>query len=156
MRKLARQPAKEKEQKKISLTDDRFYIAADKIEDERVGREMPDAVMQKHRADELPGVGVPDTGIADAKVNASEPGLIRLDHQLRDKHSHVRANQPQQNHALRPRPRFRKRRGLPTRQTHAPRVSHRQFLVDFKTSPGRLPETILNAQSSPRCVTCRP
>jgi hypothetical protein len=109
----------------MSLPENRFKIASEKIQDEHVSEQMPRAVVQKHRGDKLPGISVADAAITQAKIIADESRLIEFDTQLRDKDRQVRADQGQQDEALALRPTLRVGRRFPARQTHFARVSQR-------------------------------
>ena len=57
MAELSRQRARQIQEEKLPLPDDRFHIAPEQIKEEHVPEQMPRAVVQKDGGKELPAVG---------------------------------------------------------------------------------------------------
>src|SRR5438067_1791825 len=120
MAELTGEGAGEIKKKKLPLADDRFHVAPEQIKQEHVPEEMPRAVMQKSGRNELPAISVVQPAIAQRKILADEPGLVRIEKKLGDKHRDVYADQAQQDdpRPLDPTPRSRRR--FPAREAHVP------------------------------------
>jgi hypothetical protein len=104
MTELATKRTKEIQEQKLALPDDGFHIAPDKIKDQHVGDEMPDAVMEQWRGEKLPGVGIIDAAVAQGKVFLNERLAPGSKDELADEGGSVQAEQRKQNNALRRRP----------------------------------------------------
>ena len=76
----------------MALAENGFDIAPKQIEQGHVPEEMPWAVMQKHRGNELPGVSVVHTAIVNAEVIVDEARLGSFENKLRNKNTNVDAN----------------------------------------------------------------
>ena len=87
-----------------SLPDDDLNIAPDKIEDQHVGGEMPDVVMEQWRGEKLPGVGVIDAAVAQPEVFKNKGLVPGGEAELDDEGGSVQSDQRKQNNAQRRRP----------------------------------------------------
>jgi hypothetical protein len=104
MTELATKGTEQIQEQKLALPDDGFDIAPDKIEDEHVGGEMPDVVMEQWRGEELPGVGVIDAAVAQPKVFKNKSLVPGSENELDDEGGSVQSEQREQNDALGRRP----------------------------------------------------
>src|SRR5205823_11960849 len=112
MTELAAKRTKQIEKKKLPLADNCLHVAPDKIEDQHVGDEMPDVVIEQRGGKKLPGVSVRNTAIAEAEIFENESAIPGGENELGDEYRGVQTQQRTQNDALRRCPRARKTRRL--------------------------------------------
>ena len=104
MTELATKGTEQIQEQKLALPDDGFDIAPDKIEDQHVGGEMPDVVVEQWRGEKLPGVGVIDAAVAQSEVFKNKWLVPGSENKLDDEGGSVQSDQRKQNNALRRRP----------------------------------------------------
>src|SRR5229473_2580549 len=110
--------------KKMPLSQNRFHITADEIQNQNVANEIPGTIMQKHGGKKLPCVCVMNATSTDGKKVANKIRIVALEEQLCDKHRDVRADNCQQRDSMElTRAAFA--RGLGTAPDSARRVRHR-------------------------------
>src|SRR4051794_27588768 len=99
------------------LTKDRLQVATEQIKNDDVAEQMPRAGVQKHGGDELLGIRVGYSLVADSEIGRDEARVEAFDEKLRDERSRVYADEREQNDPLLPHPMLRRRREFPSRQT---------------------------------------
>ncbi len=104
MTEFATKRAKEIEEKKLPLPDDRLHIAPDKIKDQHAGNEMPDVVIEQRGGKKLPGISVRNTAVAKPEIFENESAIPGGEDNLNDEGRGVQAQQGKENYALRGRP----------------------------------------------------
>src|SRR5690349_20839974 len=104
MAEFARHCAGQVEIKKMSMPEDDLEIAPEKIKHEDVAEKMPRAEMQEGGGNELPGVSVSNTAIANAEKLSHKTGLVCFEQQLADKRCEVETDQGDENDARLMRP----------------------------------------------------
>src|SRR5229473_5905269 len=119
--------------KKMPLSQNRFHITADEVQDQNVANEIPGTIMQKHGGKKLPCVCVMNATSTDGKKVANKIRIVALEEQLCDKHRDVRADNCQQRDSLLLRPSPRKRRRLSAGEAHTSKLSQIDFVVDSKS-----------------------
>ena len=82
---------------KVPLAEDRFHIAAENIENEKIPEEMKGVAIQKRRGQELPRVRFVNTSIADRQIIRNEAGLKRVQEKLGYKCGDVQREDRAQN-----------------------------------------------------------
>lgn len=101
MAELAAKRSEEVKEQELALPDDGFNIAPNKIKDQYVGREMPDAMMEQWRREKLPGISVIDPAIAQGEVIQNEGLAPGSEDELEDERDRVKSEQGKQDNLLR-------------------------------------------------------
>src|SRR5258708_10336392 len=91
MTEFATKGAKEIEEKKLPLPDDRLHIAPDKIKDQHAGNEMPDVVIDQWGGKKLPGISVRNTAVAKPEIFENESAIPGGEDNLNDEGRGVQA-----------------------------------------------------------------
>jgi hypothetical protein len=117
-------------EEELTLSDDRFDIAAEQIEKKHVPEQMPGAIVKEGGGKELPSIRVAKTPIAQGKILPNEPGLIGIEKKLGDEDGDIQADQSEQHNPwpLGPAPRYGRR--FLAGQAHVPSVSQPKLIVD--------------------------
>ena len=104
MTEFAAKRAKEIEEKKLPLADDRLDIAPDKLKDKYAGNKMPDVVIEQRCGKKLPGIRVRNTAVAKSEIFENESAIPGGEDNLNDEGRGVQPQQGKENYALRRRP----------------------------------------------------
>src|ERR1051326_7866513 len=120
MAQLAGERSSEIEKKKLALADDRFDVAAEKIEEEHVPEQMPRAIVKKRGRDKLPAVSGTQALVAQREILANKSRLIGVEEKLGDKNRDVRADQSKKNDSRTPDPTPGGPRRLSAGEVHVP------------------------------------
>jgi hypothetical protein len=81
--------------KKMSLPKNALQISSEQVQDEHVSEEVPGPAVEEHRRDKLPGIGIANSAIADAKIIPNKTRLKGIEKKLGDKEGDIDANQRQ-------------------------------------------------------------
>src|SRR4030088_2093536 len=98
MTKLAGDRAEKIKNEKMALSDDRFHIAPEQIENDGVADQMPRAVMQKDGGKKLPTKSCAHATVAEPKIFSDESRLRCLQKNLRTEGGDVDADQAEQDY----------------------------------------------------------
>src|SRR5579864_3487309 len=100
MRELTAGRARDIKIKKMPLTKDGFEIATKKIEHEHVAQKLQRSAVQKHGGNELPGIGVTNSAIAQGKKFADKSRFPTFQKKLANESGRIGADQCQKNDSL--------------------------------------------------------
>src|SRR5436190_367212 len=118
MTQLSREGAAQIEINKMSLPENRFQIASQKIKKQNVTEKMPWAAVQQRGGHKLPRISIEDSVLAQGQIIRHEAGLENIEAKLADKRCDIQRDDRSECDALRLRPRSRKDRWFSPREPH--------------------------------------
>ena len=93
MSKLAGNCAAQEQIEEVSSAENQFNVSPQNINGNDASEEMPRAAVKQSGSDELPGICVENSVIAQRQIITNEPGLGHFEDQLDDERDDVNANQ---------------------------------------------------------------
>src|ERR1043166_3772312 len=96
MTELAADRARQKQVEKMTLTENRFDIAAENVQDEKIAEKMPGIFMQQRGRQELPGMCRLNSVFAEHQIVAHKSRFERVEKKLSDERGDIQSNEREQ------------------------------------------------------------